>query len=315
MVQRKLSLNKPIKKKNSKNRTRFFFKKKNKIISNKNDKFKIRDFPEIKKKNKILFGGMRYRGYFKNSISNYPLISIIMPNYKEKNLSKAIKSILDQKYENLELIIIDGDSGPDTVKILKNNNNNIDLWISEKDKGLWDAWNKGFKLARGDYVGIVDSSNLLYNKSMNVLRKYININKQIDFVCGTVKKGSKIYAGFRPQDIHKQLNIIPSSVVGFYIKMNSLKKVGLLNLSYKIQSDYDLIYRMIVTHKLKGIRTKGTEIFGSLGDSGFSTKHGYFKSLFNELKIRFDNNQSLVLLIYIFIGRTFMKFFRFFLKT
>jgi len=97
--------------------------------------------------------------------------------------------------------------------------------------------------------------------------------------------------------------------------MNSLKKVGLLNLSYKIQSDYDLIYRMIVTHKLKGIRTKGTEIFGSLGDSGFSTKHGYFKSLFNELKIRFDNNQSLVLLIYIFIGRTFMKFFRFFLKT
>jgi len=149
MVQRKLSLNKLIKKKNSKNRTRFFFKK----------------------KNKILFGGMRYRGYFKNSISNYPLISIIMPNYKEKNLSKAIKSILDQKYENLELIIIDGDSGPDTVKILKNNNNNIDLWISEKDKGLWDAWNKGFKLARGDYVGIVDSSNLLYNKSMNVLRK------------------------------------------------------------------------------------------------------------------------------------------------
>ena len=130
-----------------------------------------------------------------------------MPNYKEKNLSKAIKSILDQKYENLELIIIDGDSGPDTVKILKNNNNNIDLWISEKDKGLWDAWNKGFKLARGDYVGIVDSSNLLYNNSMNVLRKYIGINKQIDFICGTVKKGSKIYAGFRPQDIHKQLNI------------------------------------------------------------------------------------------------------------
>ena len=128
---------------------------------------------------------------------------------------------------------------------------------------------------------------------MNVLRKYIGINKQIDFICGTVKKGSKIYAGFRPQDIHKQLNIIPSSVVGFYIKMNSLKKVGLLNLSYKIQSDYDLIYRMIVTHKLKGIRTKGTEIFGSLGDSGFSNdksfiycfttfRFGFFDCLFVE---------------------------------
>ena len=96
--------------------------------------------------------------------------------------------------------------------------------------------------------------------------------------------------------------------------MNSLKKVGLLNLSYKIQSDYDLIYRMIVTHKLKGIRTKGTEIFGSLGDSGFSTKHGYFKSLFNELKIRHDNKQNLIYLLYIFLGRTIMKFFNLFVK-
>tara|TARA_B100001741_G_C16373163_1_gene514253 strand:- start:81 stop:797 length:717 start_codon:yes stop_codon:yes gene_type:complete len=234
-----------------------------------------------------------------------------MPNYKEKNLVKAIKSILDQKYENLELIIIDGDSGPNTVNKLKKNNNNIDLWISEKDQGLWDAWNKGFKLARGDFVGIVDSSNLLYKDSMNVLRDYIVNNKKIDFVCGTVKKGSKIYAGFRPHDINKQFNIIPSSVVGFYMKMNSLKRVGLLNLKYKIQSDYDLIYRMIVTHKLKGIRTKGTEIFGTLGDSGFSTKHGYFKSLFNELKIRLNNNQNLIMLIYIFLGRTVMKFFSF----
>ena len=63
-----------------------------------------------------------------------------------------------------------------------------------------------------------------------------------------------------------------------------------LNLKYKIQSDYDLIYRMY--HNLKGIRTKSEEVFGSSGDGGFSTKHG-FKSLFNEIKIRFDNNQNL----------------------
>ena len=67
------------------------------------------------------------------------------------------------------------------------------------------------------------------------------------------KKGIKNILGFRPRDIRKQFNIIPSSVVGFYIKRKSLKKVGLLNLKYKIQSDYDLIYRMIVTHNLKGI--------------------------------------------------------------
>ena len=67
---------------------------------------------------------------------------------------------------------------------------------------------------------------------------------------------------------------------------------------------------MIVTHNLKGIRTKSDEVFGSSGDGGFSTKHGFFKALFNELKIRLDNNQSLIFLIYIFFGRTFMKIYK-----
>jgi hypothetical protein len=67
---------------------------------------------------------------------------------------------------------------------------------------------------------------------------------------------------------------------------------------------------MIVTHNLKGIRTKSDEVFGSSGDGGFSTKHGFFKALFNEIKIRLDNNQNLFFLIYIFFGRTFMKIYK-----
>ena len=310
MVQEELSLNKKIKKKNSKNNLRFFFKKVNNIEDQVSDKFQSIDFPEDDDKTKLLSGGLRYKGLFKNSIKNYPLISIIMPNFKEKNLFKAISSISNQNYENLELIVIDGNSGHEEIKILKDKDDEIDIWISENDNGLWDAWNKGFSLARGDFVGIVDSSNILYENSMNILKNYIIKNKEIDFICGTVKKGSKIYSGFRPRDIRKQFNIIPSSVVGFYIKRKSLKKVGLLNLKYKIQSDYDLIYRMIVTHNLKGIRTKSEEVFGSSGDGGFSTKHGFFKSLFNEIKIRFDNNQNLFFLIYIFFGRTLMKIYK-----
>ena len=87
MVQRKLSLKKLIKKKNSKNKIRFFFKKKLKIISKKNQKFISKDFPDTNMNKKILSGGMRYKGYFKNSMSEYPLISIVMPNYKEKKLT------------------------------------------------------------------------------------------------------------------------------------------------------------------------------------------------------------------------------------
>ena len=310
MVQEELSLNKIIKKKNSKNNVRFFFNKKTHLDHQDYEKFQSIDFPAEDDSEKLLSGGLRYKGLFKNSIKDYPLISIIMPNFKEKNLLNAVSSISSQNYENLELIIIDGNSGSETTSILKDKDDEIDIWISENDNGLWDAWNKGFKLARGDFVGVVDSSNLLYENSMNILKNYIIKNKETDFICGTVKKGSKIYSGFRPEDIRKQFNIIPSSVVGFYIKVKSLKKVGLLNLKYKIQSDYDLIYRMIVTHNLKGIRTKSDEVFGSSGDGGFSTKHGFFKALFNELKIRLDNNQSLIFLIYIFFGRTFMKIYK-----
>ena len=310
MVQEELSLNKIIKKKNSKNNVRFFFNKKTHLDHQDYEKFQSIDFPAEDDSEKLLSGGLRYKGLFKNSIKDYPLISIIMPNFKEKNLLNAVSSISSQNYENLELIIIDGNSGSETTSILKDKDDEIDIWISENDNGLWDAWNKGFKLARGDFVGVVDSSNLLYENSMNILKNYIIKNKETDFICGTVKKGSKIYSGFRPEDIRKQFNIIPSSVVGFYIKLKSLKKVGLLNLKYKIQSDYDLIYRMIVTHNLKGIRTKSDEVFGSSGDGGFSTKHGFFKALFNELKIRLDNNQSLIFLIYIFFGRTFVKIYK-----
>jgi len=284
----------------------------------KNFRFKFKDikrFNQIKKKylnkkkkkNFKGVGGLRLKGIFKKNLNKFPLITIIMPNFKSKTLNKSIKSVLNQKYPNIELIVIDGNSGYSTVKILKKYNNKIDFWISEDDKGLWDAWNKGFKLSSGKFVGIVDSSNILYPNAMKILAKYIIKNEKIDFICGTVKKDGRIYGGYNPKEIYKKFNIIPSSVVSLFIKKSSLEKVGLLNLKYKIQSDYDLLYRMIITHKLKGMHTKGKEVFGNLGDSGYSRKHSYLKILFNEAKIRFDNKQNIFLIIYILIGRTIKK--------
>ena len=262
-----------------------------------------------KYRKKLFFGGQKFIGLFKKNRKNLPLISIIMPNYKSKTLEKSIKSVLNQKYQNIELIVIDGNSGSSTIKLLKKYNTNIDLWLSENDNGLWDAWNKGFREATGKFVGIVDSSNILYPNAISILVNYINSNNNIDFICGTIKKDGRLYGGYNPKEIYKKFNIIPSSVVGFYIKNSSLKKVGLLNLKYKIQSDYDLLYRMIVKSKLRGIHTKGNEIFGDLGSSGLSAKHNFFKLLKNEIRIRYDNGQNLLILIYIIIGRSITKLF------
>jgi len=306
-------LNNIIKKINKFGKTKFFFEEIELLPNSLEDKFSSLLVPNhlIESQN---CGGARYNNLFKNSINEFPLISIIMPNFKDNNLLRSIDSILDQEYENIELIIIDGKSGDQTSNTLKNYGDDIDIWISEKDKNLWDAWNKGFLLARGDYVGIVDSSNILYANSINILKKYIKKNSEIDFLCGTVKKDNKFYMGYRPNDIYKQFNIIPSTVVGFYIKLTSLKKVGLLNVKYKLQSDYDWLYRIIITQKMKGSATKSDEIFGDLGKSNFSTKFSFFPALFNELKIRFDNKQSIIILLFIFFGRTLVKFYKTLLK-
>ena len=297
-----------IKIKNKLGRTRIYSRKfKKKIILE--EKF-ISSKIKLKKKLPVASGGLRFKNLFKNSVKKKPLISIIMPNFKCLSIEKAIKSVLKQNYDNLELIVIDGDSGKDTLKILQSYNQDIDIWISEKDKGMWDAWNKGFKLANGDYVGIVDSSNILYPNAIKILVKYINKFPSHDFICGAVKKDNKIYAGFRPKDIKKQFNIIPSSIVGFYIKLESLKKVGLLNIKYKYSSDYDFLYRVIVKNKMQGIHTKAHEIFGNLGDSGISLNSNFLIKIINEIKIRFNNGQNIFELVYIFFGKLIMKIFR-----
>ena len=273
-----------IKIKNKFGKTRIYSREfKKKTISE--EKF-ITSKLKLKKTQPAAFGGLRLKNLFKNSIKKKPLISIIMPNFKCLSIEKAIKSILKQNYDNLELIVIDGNSGEDTLKILKSYNLDIDIWISENDKGMWDAWNKGFKLANGDYVGIVDSSNILYPNAIKILTKYINKYPSHDFICGTVKKDNKIYAGFRPDDIKKQFNIIPSSIVGFYIKLESLKKVGLLNIKYKYSSDYDFLYRVIVKNRMKGIHTKSHEVFGDLGDSGISLNSNFLIKIIIKLTTR-----------------------------
>ena len=144
---------------------------------------------------------------------------------------------------------------------------------------------------------------------MSILSKYIINNPKLDFVCGTVIKDGKILGGYNPEKIFRKFNIIPSSVVGFFIKRTSLKKVGYLNINYKIQSDYDLFYRMIVKHKLKGINTKGTEIFGNLGDSGYSKKDSFLKKLISEVLIRIDNKQNIFSILYLILGRSVMKIY------
>ncbi len=121
-------------------------------------------------KQKKITGGKRRRGDFKNNKKNEPLVSVItVVLNNQKYLTKSINSVLKQSYKNFELIIIDGGSTDGTLEILRKNNNKIDFWISEKDKGLYDAMNKGIRLSRGSIISILNSDDTYYRNAIKIM--------------------------------------------------------------------------------------------------------------------------------------------------
>ena len=92
-------------------------------------------------------------------------VSIITLTYNsEKTISRSLKSVSNQTYKNIEHIIIDGKSKDNTIQII-NTHNKHSILVSEKDEGIYDAWNKGMKLANGDIVGTVMSDDYLKSKT------------------------------------------------------------------------------------------------------------------------------------------------------
>lgn len=93
-------------------------------------------------------------------MTNTPLISIVTVVFNgEKYLLQTIESVKNQTYKNIEYIVIDGGSTDGTIEIINNNNKYIDKWISEPDNGLYDAMNKGIKMASGELIGMINSDD------------------------------------------------------------------------------------------------------------------------------------------------------------
>lgn len=108
-------------------------------------------------------GGLRKQGYFKNSEKDKPLISVVTAVYNgEKFLEQAIKSVLSQSYDNVELIVIDGGSTDGTLDIIIKYDKQINYWVSEPDHGLYDALAKGFSCASGDIFSWLNSDDIYY---------------------------------------------------------------------------------------------------------------------------------------------------------
>ena len=105
-------------------------------------------------------GGFRSRGGSRSSAPGQPLVSIVTVVYNgAATLERTIKSVLDQGYGNIEYIVVDGGSTDSTLDLLQKYDDRLDLWVSERDKGIYDAMNKGVALCTGEWVALINADD------------------------------------------------------------------------------------------------------------------------------------------------------------
>jgi glycosyltransferase involved in cell wall biosynthesis len=185
-------------------------------------------------------GGLRSQDIFKHSTIEKPLITIVTIVYNDEEfIEQTIKSILSQTYDNVEYIVIDGGSTDKTLDIIKRYDSQIDYWISAKDKGIYDAMNRGIQLAQGVMIGLINSGDYCADNALEYFAKaydehsdcyYTDIHIVFDSMQITTKKMSSF-------NYWKGMPICHQSL---FISMKTYKEIGLYNLNYKLLADYDL---------------------------------------------------------------------------
>ena len=191
------------------------------------------------------------------SMNKQPLISIIVVTKNSAStLGETLRSIKAQTYKNVEVIAIDGASTDNTVQVFKKYNDILGYLVSEPDKGVYDAMNKGIRAAKGDIIYFLNSNDSLY--SNDVLQKvvyeftrtkalivygdiYFQAPKDKKIVC-TDYEGNRVFKYSHIKDARDMLNCGICHQVVFYNK-KIFDNVGLYDLSYPIYADHDLNIR------------------------------------------------------------------------
>ncbi len=116
-------------------------------------------------------------------MNNKPLFSIVIANYNHGSfIEQAIQSVLCQSYKNYELIVVDGNSSDSSVEIIKKYDDNISWWVSEPDSGQSEAFNKGFKMAKGKYFFWLNADDVLINGALQSAANYLKTRPKVEWI-------------------------------------------------------------------------------------------------------------------------------------
>lgn len=177
-------------------------------------------------------------------MQNRPLFTVITVVYNsESSIFETINSVFEQDCEQVEYIVIDGGSTDGTVSFLKENDDKIDYWISEPDRGIYDAMNKGVKLANGEWINFMNAGDLFYSEDT-----LSNVSLYLE---GDVTYGSFAVKGRVPEVIEPKGNFTPFSNrnipychQALFVRSSLLKEAP-FDTKYSIAADYDQYLRFL----------------------------------------------------------------------
>lgn len=209
------------------------------------------------------------------------IITVVWNN--KETIKDAIDSVLNQTYKDIEYIIIDGASTDGTVEIVQSYGDKISKFVSEKDKGLYDAMNKGIALATGDVVGILNSDDFYIDEF--VIQKVMKVFQE--------KNVDSLFADLvfvKPENLDKTVRYYDSSKFNpskfaygwmpahptFFVKREIYEKYGVFKTDYKIAADYEILVRFLEKYKISYFYLNEVIIkmrIGGLSTSGFKSNY------------------------------------------
>lgn len=170
-------------------------------------------------------------------------------------IEKTIQSVAEQTYSDIEYIIVDGQSKDATLNIIQKYPEVVTKWISEPDKGLYDAMNKGIKIATGDYIGIVNADDTFADHAViQRIAEFLQTNP-VDASIGDIvqhREDGKIirqYSAKKWKPEKLKIGFMPAHPAIFFRK-DLFDKLGYYALDFKIAADYELIIRYFLKNKI-----------------------------------------------------------------
>ena len=233
-------------------------------------------------------------------------ISIITISFNSGGtIQKTLDSVFNQSYNNIEHIIIDGGSTDNTLAIC-NTFSHISKLISEPDNGVYDAFNKGLKLATGDIIGFLNADDVFFNNnSIQEIAEAFSSNKT-DIVYGNldyVNQDGKIIRNWISKPYEKGLvkkAWMPAHPT-FYCKKKVYNQLGGYNDSFKIGGDFELCLRFLEVNQVPSFylnKKLVKMLVGGISNSNLKSKWIIYKEELRALKINAINVNPLVFLIY-----------------